>query len=155
MSIGKVFTETDLITQGTDDIVPGNGGDIDTDVLSKINDFVSNIDSLMTHLSDIAEKHPEILAKLANLTGKRQFAPGGGKGNPGQYSPEHQPQGQNSADLTSKNVKPEKLYTVLLGIFHSFEGKGLTVEDAKKLIISQKAFVLKEIEKALPSLIED
>ena len=155
MSIGKVFTETDLITPGTDDIVPGNGGDIDTDVLSKINDFVSNIDSLMTHLSDIAEKHPEILAKLANLTGKRQFAPGGGKGNPGQYSPEHQPQGQNSADLTSKNVKPEKLYTMLLGLLHSVEGKGMTIEDFKKLLIANKATVLKELDKTFSTFSED
>lgn len=158
MSKGQVFTQLDLDPK----IDPGVSGssEMDDDVLGKINQFVTNIDNLLTHFVDIKEKHPEIMGKLGNLTGQNrlgqgQFAGGQTQSNPRQFSPSNQPGDNQALNSTSKNVDPEKVYTMLLGVLHTFEGKHLTVESIKKLIIANKPGVISELKKTLPSLLED
>ena len=158
MSKGQVFRQSDLDPK----VEPGVAGSsgMDDDVLGKINQFVTNVDNLLTHFVDIKEKHPEIMGKLGNLTGQNrlgpgQFAGGQARSNPGQFSPSNQPGGNQALNSTSKNIDPEKVYTMLLGLLHTFEGQHLTVEAIKKLIIANKPGVISELKKALPSLLED
>jgi hypothetical protein len=140
VSIGKVFGEADLAEKEVTEVV----GEGEGDFLDKINDFITNIDSLLTHLVDIKEKHPEILSKFNLLRG----------GNPvyqGQFSPTNQPIAEGKI---VKRISPEKLYGLLLGVLHSLEGQNLTIEQAKQLLIKNKVAVMLKIKEAIPSLEE-
>ena len=138
MSRGKVFTEQDL-AEPKEQLAP-DVGDIDMRMLDKINDLVTNIDKLATDLVSIKEKHPDIMNKFRLLGGQNRFNSG-----QGQFSPSNQPK---------QNLSAVKLYTLLLGVVYKFEGKNLTVEQLKQFIIQNKAAVIVELEKALPSLME-
>jgi len=139
MSTGQIFTREDFKPEGASD------SEVDLDVLGKINEFVKNIDKLATTLVDIKEKHPEIMGKFGQLTGGRNM------NTPfqGQFSPAKQP---SDNKMPGNQISAEKLYTILLGMLHTLEGKGLTIEQAKELAIKNKKVVVANLEKVLKEL---
>lgn len=135
--LGQVFTDKDLFG--------GGGGD---DELSKINQILGNIDSLLGHIVDIKEKHPELLAKFGGGGGgSNPFMPKGGGG----LSPSNQPTVEGKV---VKKISAEKLYTLLLGMLHTLEGKGLTIEQAKQLCIQNKSAIIAKLKVDIPTLEE-
>jgi hypothetical protein len=147
VSKGKVFTEQDL-AEPKEGITP-DVGDVDMDMLDKINDLVTNIDKLATDLVSIREKHPDIMDKFRRLGGQNRFNTA-----QGQFSPYRQPADSYSGRQGSQNISAKKLYTLLLGVLHKCEGQNLTVEQLKHFLIQNKDKVIAELEKALPALME-
>ena len=143
MSMGKVFGEADLIEKEVPEAAAEEG---EGNFLVKVNEFVVNVDTLLTHLVDIKEKHPEILSKVNLLRGGRGSTP-----YQGQFSPTNQPIVESKV---IKHVSADKLYTLLLGMLHSLEGQNLTIEQTKQLVIKNKAAILLKIKEAIPSLEE-
>lgn len=151
MTDNKVFTEKGIGLQ--DSSKPASG---ELDGLDKVNKFVTNIDSLLKHFNEMKRNHPEIMGRLGALTGNNpQLTQGAGQGSITQFSPQSQPQGSSTLNVSSKNVSSEKLYTMLLGLLHQFEGKKLTVEDFKKVMISNKGMVMAQLKESIPNLLED